>query len=332
MSGPTPAMAAARSAVRAALTRHDLLGQRVLVACSGGADSLALAVAAQFVAPRHGGTVCAAIIDHRLQPGSDQAALAAASHCTALGLDPVQTISVNVPTTAGGVEDAARTARYAALAQAAQSLGAAAVLVGHTLNDQAEQVLLGLARGSGARSLAGMPSARPLRGEQVLLVRPFLALGRDVTEQVCVEVDLTVWRDPHNADARFSRVRARSVLGVMEADLGPGVAQALARSADLLRVDADTLDHLSDAAYTDMGPMPWPVEALAAHPAGIRTRLLRSMVIAGGADAGSLSSVHLGSLDDLVVRWHGQGPVDLPGPLCAHREDGRIWLRSSIPS
>lgn len=326
-------MAAVRSAVRAVLTGHDLLGQRVMVACSGGADSLALAVAAQFVVPRHGGTACAAIIDHQLQQGSDDVAQAAAGHCAALGIDPVNVIAVRVPTTASGVEDGARQARYAALSDAAVALGAQAVLVGHTRNDQAEQVLLGLARGSGARSLAGMPSVRPLRGDgRVLLVRPFLDIGRDVTEQVCLEAHLDVWSDPHNNDARFSRVRARKLLGQMEADLGPGVTHALARSADLLGVDADTLDQLSDAAYVDMGPMPWPVEGLLVHPTGIRTRLLRAMAIAGGADAGSLSSVHLRSLDDLVLRWHGQGPVDLPGPVRAHREDDRIWLRSSIPS
>ncbi len=345
MTGPSPAVAAARSAVRATLAEQDLLGERVLVACSGGADSLALAVAARFVVPRHRGTVGAVVVDHQLQSGSRRVAVQAAERCGVLGLDPVQIVSVDVANTTGGVENAAREARYAALFDAAAQTGARAVLVAHTRNDQAEQVMLGLARGSGTRSLSGMPSARPLtraRPSQahvaghdagpILLVRPFLGLGRGVTEEICAEAGLIPWRDPHNQDSRFTRVRARRMLDRWDGELGPGVVESLARSADLARVDADTLDHLSQEAYAAMGPMPWSVHSLSAHPAGIRTRLLRAMALAGGAHAGALGSTHLRALDDLVLRWRGQGPVDLPGLVSAYRERDRIWLRSSIPS
>ncbi|MGB3762895.1 MAG: tRNA lysidine(34) synthetase TilS [Ornithinimicrobium sp.] len=345
MTGPPPAVAAARSAVRSILSGHGLLGRHVLVACSGGADSVALALAAQFVVPRHGGTVGAAVVDHRLQPGSRQVAGQAAEHCRSLGIDPVEVVSVDVRSTSGGIEDAAREARYAALSEVAVRTGARAVLVAHTSNDQAEQVMLGLARGSGTRSLSGMPSVRPLAPDQcgrgqgaadrsgpLLLVRPFLGLGREVTEQVCAEAGLTPWQDPQNQDPRFTRVRARRLLDRWDAELGPGVTEALTRSAELARVDADTLDQLSQEAYAAMGPTPWSVNSLLAHPAGIRIRLLKAMVLAGGAQRGALGSVHLRALDDLVVRWRGQGPVDLPGLVSAYRKHDRIWLRPSIPS
>ena len=145
----------------------------------------------------------------------------------------------------GGPEAAARTARYAAL-QSEAAGRQATIWLGHTLDDQAESVLLGLARGSGPRSLAGM-AARTGR-----LVRPLLGLRRSVTEQACAELDLDPWRDPHNDDPRFARVRVRrTVLPTLEAELGPGVAEALARTAALVRDDADLLDGL--AAEADPG-------------------------------------------------------------------------------
>lgn len=306
---------------------------------------MALALAAQFVVPRHGGTVGAAVVDHQLQPGSGQVARQAAERCRGLGIDPAEIVSVDVTSTSGGLEDAAREARYAALVDVAARTGAKAVLVAHTRNDQAEQVMLGLARGSGTRSLSGMPAVRPLAPARrgwgqspadgagpILLVRPFLGLGREVTEEVCAVAGLTPWQDPHNQDPRFTRVRARRLLDRWDAELGPGVVEALTRSADLARVDADALDHLSQDAYAAMGPMPWSVDSLLAHPAGIRTRLLKAMALAGGAERGSLGSTHLRAVDDLVVRWRGQGPVDLPGRVSAYREHDRIWLRPSIPS
>lgn len=350
MTGPPAAVAAVRSALRDSLDEHGLLGAQVLIACSGGADSLALALAASFVVPRHAhGAAAAVVIDHQLQPGSAQVAHAAAAQCQKLGLWPVSVVRVQVQTTSTGREDAARQARYAALAAAARQHGAAAVLVGHTRNDQAEQVVLGLARGSGARSLAGMPSVRPLPAayvqdgptpsrqednEQpvVVLIRPFLALDRATTEQACADAALQPWQDPHNEDPRFARVRARALLQRWEGELGPGVVASLSRSADLLRVDADTLDTLSDAAYEELGPLPWDVASLRAHPAGIRTRLLRRMACGGGSEPGSLSATHVRAVDDLLMRWHGQGPIDLPGRVRVRRVGDSIWLETSIPS
>ncbi|MGO1935511.1 MAG: tRNA lysidine(34) synthetase TilS, partial [Cellulosimicrobium funkei] len=238
MGGPAPVVAAARHAVRGALA--DLpAGATVLVACSGGADSTALAAATAFVAPRLGLRAGAVVVDHGLQDGSAAVAAAAAERCRDLGLDPVEVRRVVVPTAGDGPEAHARTARYAALDDAAAAHGAGAVLLGHTLDDQAETVLLGLAHGAGARSLAGMA---PRRGAYR---RPFLALRRTQTEAVCRTLGLDWWDDHTNTGPPLrSQVRGRVVPALVEV-LGPGAVPALARSADLLRDDADLLDALA---------------------------------------------------------------------------------------
>lgn len=235
MTGPAPAVAAVRTAVRHALA--DLPADAlVLVGCSGGADSLALAAATAFVAPRAGLRAGAVVVDHGLQPGSADVAARAATVCRGLGLGPVEVVAVSVAGP-GGPEAAARAARHRALADVAARHGAAAVLLGHTLDDQAETVLLRLARGSGARSLAGMPAVRgPLR-------RPLLGLRRVDTEAACAALGLAPWTDPTNGPAEpgvlaplRSRVR-HEVLPVLEEVLGPGVVPALARSAAALAAD-----------------------------------------------------------------------------------------------
>ncbi|MPV90421.1 tRNA lysidine(34) synthetase TilS [Georgenia ruanii] len=337
MSAPHPAVAAARSAVRATLA--DLPpGARVLVACSGGADSLALAAAAAFVAPRAGWLASAVTVDHGLQPGSADVARHAAARCRALGL-AATVRAVEVPggsggRGAGGPEAAARTARYAALAAAAREAEAAAVLLGHTLDDQAETVLLGLARGSGARSLAGMAPARgPWR-------RPFLALRRAQTEAVCRALGLDFVLDPGNAAAgpwraadgtalRRAAVRER-VLPALADALGPGVVPALGRTAAQLRRDADLLDGLAAdllaQALVDGAAVVLDVTVLAAaHPA-LRTRALQTAALRSGAAPGALAAVHVEALDALVAAYHGQGPVQLPGGVVARRACGRLSL------
>lgn len=320
MTGPAPAVAAVRSAVAAAL--EDVgPGELVLVACSGGADSLALAAGAAFVGRRAGWRVGAVVVDHGLQEGSDDVAQAAAAACEGLGLDPVQVVHVDV-TGAGGPEAAARAARYEAL----DGTQATAVLLGHTLDDQAETVLLGLARGSGARALAGMPA---VRGR---FRRPLLGLRRADTEAACAAQGLTPWQDPTNdgshSDAPLrSRVRAE-VMPTLERVLGPGVAQALARTAAQLREDADVLDGLADALVQELGANPdgLDVEVLANAPDAVRRRALRTAMIAAGSPAGALSRDHVLAVDALVTHWHGQGSVALPGGVAARRAYGRLAL------
>ena len=336
--GPHPAVAEIRNAVRACLTGL-VPGDLVLVACSGGADSLALAAALAFTAPRLQLRSGGVTVDHGLQPGSAERALAVAGRLTGLGLDPVVCTTVTVPGRAGspppgpagsaqsgpgddrypGPEAAARAARYEALDAVAEQSGAAVILLGHTLDDQAETVLLGLARGSGARSLAGMPARRGLYR------RPLLSVPRPVTRAACAALDLPVWDDPHNGDPRFTRARVRhEVMPVLESVLGPGVAEALARTAGQLRDDAGLLDALADAEAGPSGDGSLAADGLARLPAAIRTRVLHRAAVAAGCPAGSLTAGHVQQLDALVTGWRGQRWVDLPGGVRGFRRDGQV--------
>jgi tRNA(Ile)-lysidine synthase len=318
VSGPPPAVAAVRSAVRPGLRAS---GQPVLVAVSGGADSLALAAAVAFEAPRAGVPAGAVTVDHGLQPGSAQRARDTAGLLTGLGLDPVLVVPVAVGT-AGGPEAAARTARYDALTRCAGGSGAR-VALGHTLDDQAETVLLGLGRGSGPRSVAGMVTERPP------FWRPLLGVRRGTTRAACAAQGLPVWDDPWNTDPSYRRARLRAeVLPLLEEVLGGGVAPALARTADLLREDLDALDALAGEHLARLaGPDGLPVVGLADLPAALRRRVLRGWL--RGAGVGDVQAVHLGAVDALLTGWRGQGPVALPGGGEALRASGRLVLRSA---
>ena len=324
--GPDPALAAVRLGVRRSLTRLDR-GSLALAACSGGPDSLALAAALAFEAPRLGLRAGAVTVDHGLQPGSADQADRVVGALRTLELDPVCRVRADVPArgdAAGypGPEAAARHARYAAIEAAAAECGAAAVLLGHTMDDQAETVLLGLARGSGARSLAGMQAAAGI------YVRPLLGVRRAQTRAACAALGLEPWDDPQNSDESFTRVRVRRhVLPLMEDLLGPGITEALARTADSLRADADVLDAVADEMAERLMPgceLTLDVAELAALPDAIRTRLLRRAAVAAGAPAGSLSWTHVQSLNELVTAWHGQRWSDLPGGVRCHRRYGRL--------
>jgi len=311
-----------RQAVRAVLA--DRPG-RVLVACSGGADSLALAAALALEARTAGVVAGAVIVDHQLFATSGEVAERAAQQCRALGLDPVEVTQVDVVASTDGLEAAARMARHRAYDDVAERLGAVAVLLAHTREDQAETVLLRLARGSGARSLAGMPA---VRGR---IVRPLLDLDRAVVRAACFDFGLTPWEDPANSDPRFARSRVRHELMPMLVDvLGAGAVAGLARSANMLRVDADALDALAVRVHTSM-PTLTDLDAivLATHPEAIRSRVLRAAAIAAGSPAGSLTRDHVRTLDRFVTDWHGQGAVALPGGVTGTRIRGRIELRPS---
>ena len=301
-----------RAAVRSSL--RDLApGALVMVAVSGGADSLALAAATAHHVTRARLRAGAVTIDHGLQAGSAERADKVAQICRSLGLDPVETRPVKVGR-AGGPEAAARAARYAAL----DEVSADVVLLGHTLDDQAETVLLGLARGSGARSLSGM------RASAGRYRRPFLGVRRTETRAACRALGLDVWHDPHNADPAYLRVRIRrEVLPALEAAMGPGVVEALARTGDLLRADADALEEWAGKVAGEG----LQLDVLEALPSAVRTRVLRRAAIDAGAPAGALTAAHVEQMERLVVDWHGQGPVSLPGGLVAERRYDRLQLR-----
>lgn len=296
--------------------------ERVLVACSGGPDSLALAAVAGYFARRghvdgHPLSVAGVVVDHQLQAGSAEVASRTAAVLRELGLSPVEVHTVEVAATGFGPEAAARDARHAALDAAAADLGCDRILLGHTLDDQAEQVLLGLARGSGTRSLAGM---RPARGR---LLRPFLGLRREETLEICEVEELQPWHDPSNSDSAFARSRTRvEVMPVLEEKLGPGVAESLARTAAILQQDADFLEDLANETYlslvqrTDDGA--WlPEDAVRGLPAALRFRVIAK----AAADVGGQQPGYgrLQAAEALLRRQGSAGPVELPGHVSVYR-------------
>lgn len=295
----------------------------VIVALSGGADSLALAAAVAFESHKHGWPATAVIVDHGLQTASDAVARRAADQAEALGL-AARVVAVSVaPDHPDGPEAAAREARYAALDAEARRLGVDRVLLAHTRDDQAETVLLGLARGSGAASLAGMA---PITGTRV---RPLLAVTRATTIAACRAQGLDAWHDPHNVDRRYARVRVRdTVMPMLESEIGPGIADALARTAEQLREDNDAFAEMIDETIEDIvehaeAGIAVSVPALAANPAALRHRIIRH--VAASEFGVALSRVQTLEVARLAVDWSGQGPIDLPG-FTARRHGDRLVL------
>ena len=315
-----PAVAAVRLGVRRALADVQP-GETVIVACSGGADSLALLAATVFEARKAGWRVIGATVDHGLQEGSAPHADRVVAQMAGLGADETVAVRVTVDPGGRGVEAAAREARYAVLSEVASRLGSRVVLLGHTLDDQAETVLLGLVRGSGGRSIAGMRHAFDE------FRRPLLEVTRAQTEAACAAEGIEPWEDPHNLDPRFTRARVRHrVLPVLEEHLGPGVAAALARTADSLQADLAALDEAADealaAATAEDGLR---VAELARRPLAVRTRALRLAALAAGSPASELFRVHVLAMDDLLS-GAGNRSVDLPGHVRCCRRGDRLVL------
>ena len=343
MPALSPAVAAVRGAVRRVLEADlgrdcpvsggppdggppDGRPRLILVACSGGADSLALAGATAFVAARHGLGCGLVTVDHGLQPGSATRAATLASWATGEGFAPVRVATVDAGNTSGGPgpEAAARAARYTALADAARETGAAAVLLGHTREDQAETVLLALARGGGPRGLAGMPRRRVING--IVFLRPLLDVARRDTSAACSALGLTPWEDPHNTDPAYARSRVRAALPLLVDVLGAGVVGNLARTAGLLAADVEFLDAVAAreavAAVDSTGAMSIPV--LAEMHRALRGRVLHRWALDLGSGGSELSSAHVAALEALVCRWRGQGPVALPGGIRVARVADRL--------
>ncbi len=320
MPEPHPSVAAVRLAVRRALpdTASDDL---VLAGVSGGADSLALLAALAFEAPRHGRRAGVVHVDHGLQPGSAAQAERVAAVARELGLSEVQVIRPPIARLAGeGPEAAARRVRYAAFALAAEQAGSAHLFLAHSLDDQAEQVLLGLVRGSGTRSLAGMPASR------AGIRRPLLHLTHATLIEACRRQGLEPWADPSNDDPAMTRNRVRHrVLPVLEAELGPGIAAALARTALLARADADLLDCLALDAWLRCEHQPagrvpaLDIRPLAAEPDALRSRVVRRLLLEAGAPAGDLTLTHVQLVDGLALGPPGHREISIPGGLAAVR-------------
>ncbi len=322
----TPQMADVRRAVREALIEQKLpIGSLVLVACSGGPDSLALANALAFEAPRLNLRAGAVLIDHDLQPGSAEVAQRAAQQCQEFGLDPVVIKKVKVSQSGEGLEAAAREARYSALANARLETNAELVLTGHSLEDQAETVLLGLARGSGLRSISGMPTFDPDRR----LLRPLLQIERETLRQSLIDQGIEFWQDPHNSNQSFARVRVRKLLSTLEQELGPGFVLGLSRTAELAAAADDYLVsqavELEKTLRVSMGAtkVSYPVSDLAKlHPA-VLSQLIKFVCERAGAK--SVSMVQVEAVSSLVLDWHGQKPTQLSGITVERVKDHLVF-------
>ena len=311
----TPSLWEIRKAVKPWIADSS---QTILFGCSGGVDSMALALALFLEANQT--KVIPVVVDHGLQDGSAQITSQTISKLKEIGYTQVETAVAQVKIT-DGLEASARRARYQIFNQFIDTYRPKYFLLAHTLNDQAETVLLGLARGSGARSLSGMAV------ENNIYVRPLLKISRQTTVAACHEGGIEIWSDPHNDDLRFARVRARkNALPILEENLGPGITEALVRSADLLRDDADALDSFALEYFAQTDPLNLSVNELERLPRAIRTRVLRLAIYQAGAPAGSLSAEHINGAEALISDWHGQKELSLPGDVKLLRNSGRITL------
>jgi tRNA(Ile)-lysidine synthase len=308
------ATVALRNAVRPFLEKLEA-GDKFLVAVSGGADSLSLAKALIIESQPLALQPIAITIDHQLQAGSELQAQRVENQLKEIGYDQVLLKKVLV-SLESGLEAGARDARYAAISEGMEETKAVKVFLGHTRDDQAESVLLGLARGSGARSLSGMAP------ENGIYLRPFLSITRQESEAACREWGLEFWNDPHNLNTEFTRVKVRrEVIPYLEEHLDPGISRALVRSAALLRDDADALDLWAEREASDLD-----CERLAALPRAIRTRIIRRAALSAGATPGQLTFEQVGAIDALICAWKGQGAVSLAGGVKVERISGRLSL------
>lgn len=328
----------------------------VLVACSGGRDSMALAAVSHIVCTSMGVRCGAVIVDHGLQAGSERVASEAADRCRALGLDPVILRNATVQARGEGLEAAARQARYDELCAAAHESGAIAVLLAHTMDDQAETVLIGLLRSRGVDALAGMPQVFTRSG--ATFARPLLTLTRAETTGICEDLGVEYWDDPTNGDAvdgelpndypLRSRVR-HDLLPAIERFAGFNVTRHFAESARLARMDKEYLDQRSDEVMGEaVAAVDWPassaavstdapracvagdtndsshgiglmisVKRIAREPEAIRLRVIAHALSQAGVNA---SAAQIAAIDRLVVDWHGQGGVSLPRGYSANRK------------
>ena len=305
----SPAQGLIRLAVRTSLTSNTKPGQKLLIAVSGGADSLALAAACEFEAKKLGLKIAAAVIDHSLQKGSDKVAAQTAKTLAALGFEEVVVKKITVGK-AGGPEAAARTARYTALETLRQKTKSHFIVLGHTSSDQAETVLLGLVRGSGSKSLSGMSE------KTGFLLRPLLGIERATTEAFCKDSGIKYWSDPQNKDEKFLRVMIRKlVLPFLEKQLGGSVAASLVRTSDQLREDNTYLESQSDKSFKKYAKVSgsgisFDAKALEKLPAAILNRVIKKSLDSFGSES---SRTHVLAVSDLVLSWHGQKPLALPG-------------------
>ena len=299
----TPAVADTRRCVRELFEREGISNQTVLVGLSGGADSLALLAAVAFEAKKFSIEAVSVIVDHGLQKDSAEIAETSKTISESLGVRAlVKKVSVG---SKGGVENAARDARFEAFAETREELGAKYVALGHNLNDQAESVLLGLMRGSGPRSIAGMSEVSDWA------LRPLLSLAREQLRQACKDQGLQFWDDPHNEDPKFARVEIRRLLADLETKGSGGVIQSLSRTAEQMQESEEIIAPLIDAILKKIeNNQAVEVQILENLNGAYRRRVIHRL---GQLNGSELARVHVLEIEKLVTNWHGQKSLNLPG-------------------
>ena len=325
VSVKTPALLELRNAVRFWFQKLEE-NSKVCIGVSGGADSMALAIVAKLEAADFNLDLVAVIVDHNLQENSAEVATSTKKKLESIGYSDIFVGKANVLVT-DGVEASARRARYLVFQQALETYGSKVFLLGHTKNDQAEGVLIGLARGSGTKSLSGMAE---ISGP---FIRPFLNVDRSTTQAACDESGIEYWSDPHNLNTEFTRVRIReNILPLIEKEIGPGIIDALSRSAKILREDATALDEWAERTFGEVDPTDIEISFLVALPIAVRSRVLRLAIYAAGAPSGSISATHLEPIEAFVSDWRGQGHTSLPGGVKVCRISGRLSLSKPQPN
>ena len=337
-----PAVARVLERVTATVRKHEMFepGQTVMVACSGGPDSTCLLHSLHSLRRLFRIGVVAFHFDHRLRPDSADDSAYVRRQAERLGMPTAFREAVDRPRRGQSVEAWARMARYAALTQAAADMGAHVAALGHTADDQAETVLLGLFRGGGLESLAGMPALGSIPPLGFPAARPLLEASRAETVAFCRALRLRPRQDPMNRDPRFLRNRIRhEVLPFLEKRLDRNVRATLARTADVIRADAEYLEGWADGlargiVRVDESEIRIAAEALDELPAPLAARVVRGALrlaaAAGGEWDADVSTSHIGAVVDLAHGRPGRS-VDLPGPLKARRDREYVRLSRASP-
>lgn len=308
----------ARNAIKSALSTVSK-DANVGLGVSGGADSLALLIAlSTLYKGDRASQVHVVSIDHQLQEITSQISQQVATLANNFGFT-THIIPIDIPETGNGAEADARTARYSAFDTIITDHNLEAFLIGHTKSDQAEQVMLGLLRGSGTRSISGIPERRGV------FVRPFLnVLNRAETQKVCNENLVTYWCDPHNDSTDYNRVNIRKLIKETETVTGQNIVEPLVRTAKISTEDADALDFYATVAYDTIVSSDWNIDTLLTVPVAIRKRVYRNKLISLNIATDKVSFDALASIETLISDWHGQKVNNITSNLMVTRVDNRI--------
>jgi tRNA(Ile)-lysidine synthase len=319
-------------------------GETIVVAVSGGADSTALLLALDELKTQNKLSIgiCVAHLDHKIRASSGKDARWVSDLTKRLGYECVvgrSKVAEIARSNADNLEQAARQARYEFLERTAKRKSANYVLTGHTMDDQAETVLLRLMRGSAGLGLGGMEAVRPLgKNTSIKLVRPLLWARRIDTQDYCGirKVDFLV--DEMNDDQQFARVKVRQQLLPLMQTFNNKIVEAISRTATQLREDGAVLLNNSDAllqraavsnqSEDENQPRALDVKVLAEAPPALRRRALREWISDARGSSRRLEMVHLLAVEKLLEGKGGGRLVELPGGTRVRRTGSRLEFES----